>query len=93
MMEVPALLRELDRLFRFVDFASVGTNDLLQLLFAADRSNVRVSSRFDPLSVSSFRDAAAAGVHRSIGRGIYSAFFSRFAVFLASCGPRDAAAE
>ena len=50
MIEVPALLWQLDQLFPLVDFASVGSNDLLQFLYAADRANLRVSQRFDPLS-------------------------------------------
>ena len=50
MIEVPALLWQLDKLFPLVDFASVGSNDLLQFLYAADRTNVNVAQRFDPLS-------------------------------------------
>jgi phosphotransferase system enzyme I (PtsP) len=50
MIEVPALLWQLDRLFPLVNFASVGSNDLLQFLYAADRTNLHVSQRFDPLS-------------------------------------------
>jgi phosphotransferase system enzyme I (PtsP) len=50
MIEVPALLWQLDRLFPLVDFASVGSNDLLQFMFAADRTNMNVSQRFDPVS-------------------------------------------
>ncbi len=50
MIEVPSLLWRLDELFEKVDFASVGSNDLLQFLFAADRTNERVASRYDPLS-------------------------------------------
>ncbi len=50
MVEVPALLWELDELARRVDFLSVGTNDLMQYLFAVDRDNKRVSGRFDPLA-------------------------------------------
>jgi phosphotransferase system enzyme I (PtsP) len=50
MIEVPALIWQLDQLFPQVDFASVGSNDLLQFLYAADRTNVNVSQRFDPLS-------------------------------------------
>ncbi|MGI9384432.1 MAG: phosphoenolpyruvate--protein phosphotransferase [Methyloligellaceae bacterium] len=50
MIEVPALLWQLDQLLQRVDFASVGSNDLLQFLFAADRSNRRVADRFDVLS-------------------------------------------
>ena len=50
MIEVPALLWQLDRILSMADFASVGSNDLMQFLFAADRSNTRVAGRFDPLS-------------------------------------------
>jgi phosphotransferase system enzyme I (PtsP) len=38
-----------------VDFVSVGSNDLTQYLFAADRDNKRVSTRFVPLSPSMLR--------------------------------------
>ncbi|MFK8250029.1 phosphoenolpyruvate--protein phosphotransferase [Ancylobacter terrae] len=55
MLEVPALLFQLDELFERIDFASVGSNDLVQFLFAADRGNPRVADRFDPLSPSSLR--------------------------------------
>ncbi|SON57310.1 Phosphoenolpyruvate-protein phosphotransferase [Hartmannibacter diazotrophicus] len=50
MIEVPSLLFCLDELFREVDFASVGSNDLFQFMLAVDRGNAAVSSRFDPLS-------------------------------------------
>jgi phosphotransferase system, enzyme I, PtsP len=50
MLEVPSLLFQLDELLDRVDFLSVGSNDLMQFLYAADRGNVRVSDRFDPLS-------------------------------------------
>jgi phosphotransferase system enzyme I (PtsP) len=33
-----------------VDFISIGSNDLLQFLFASDRENPRLASRYDPLS-------------------------------------------
>jgi phosphotransferase system enzyme I (PtsP) len=55
MLEVPALLFQLDELFARVDFASVGSNDLVQFLFAADRGNPRVADRFDSLSPASLR--------------------------------------
>ena len=35
---------------RVLDFLSVGSNDLVQFLFAADRGNRRVADRFDPIS-------------------------------------------
>lgn len=50
MVEVPALLYQLDELLARVDFLSVGSNDLVQFLFAVDRSNTRVADRFDPIS-------------------------------------------
>jgi phosphotransferase system, enzyme I, PtsP len=50
MFEVPALAWQLDSLLRHVDFISVGTNDLLQFLYAADRGNARVAGRYDALS-------------------------------------------
>jgi phosphotransferase system enzyme I (PtsP) len=49
MLEVPALLWQLDELMDAVDFVSVGSNDLFQFSMAADRGNARVSDRFDPL--------------------------------------------
>ena len=38
-----------------MDFISVGTNDLLQFIFAADRGNTRVASRYDALSPAALR--------------------------------------
>jgi phosphotransferase system enzyme I (PtsP) len=50
MIEVPALLWQLDELFRVVDFVSIGSNDLLQFMMASDRGNTRLAGRFDTLS-------------------------------------------
>ncbi len=50
MVEVPALLYQLDELLERVDFLSIGSNDLAQFMFAADRSNVNLAGRFDPIS-------------------------------------------
>jgi phosphotransferase system enzyme I (PtsP) len=50
MVEVPSLLYQLDELLERVDFLSVGSNDLVQFLYAIDRGNPRVAGRFDPLS-------------------------------------------
>jgi phosphotransferase system enzyme I (PtsP) len=55
MVEVPSLLYQLDELLERVDFLSVGSNDLAQFLFAADRGNPKVSSRFDDLSIPMLR--------------------------------------
>jgi len=51
MLEVPALLWQLDEICARADFLSVGTNDLVQYLYAADRDNKRVAARYDSLSV------------------------------------------
>ena len=50
MLEVPALVWQLPALAGRADFVSVGTNDLVQFLFAADRGNPRLAGRYDPLS-------------------------------------------
>ncbi|HKU92488.1 MAG TPA: phosphoenolpyruvate--protein phosphotransferase [Sphingomicrobium sp.] len=50
MLEVPSLAELLDQLLPRVDFLSVGTNDLTQFLFAADRSDPRLAERYDWLS-------------------------------------------
>ncbi len=50
MLEVPALLWQLRPLFAAADFVSLGSNDLLQYLFASDRDNPRVNARYDVLS-------------------------------------------
>jgi phosphotransferase system enzyme I (PtsP) len=55
MIEVPALLYELDALMPRVDFVSVGSNDLMQYFFAADRNNTLVADRYDALSVAPLR--------------------------------------
>jgi phosphotransferase system enzyme I (PtsP) len=51
MLEVPALLWQLPALCERIDFLSIGTNDLLQFLFACDRGNPRLADRYDPLSM------------------------------------------
>jgi len=50
MVEVPSLLFALDEILERVDFLSVGSNDLVQFLFAADRGNPHVAGRFDSIS-------------------------------------------
>jgi phosphotransferase system, enzyme I, PtsP len=50
MVEVPSLLYQLDELLERADFLSVGSNDLVQFLYAVDRGNPRVATRFDALS-------------------------------------------
>jgi len=69
MLEVPALAEQLDVLLPRLDFLSIGTNDLTQFLFAADRANPKLAERYDWLSPSILRflsrvvePARAAGV-------------------------------
>jgi phosphotransferase system enzyme I (PtsP) len=50
MLEVPALAEVLDILCPKLDFLSIGTNDLTQFLFAADRANPKLAERYDWLS-------------------------------------------
>jgi phosphotransferase system enzyme I (PtsP) len=47
---VPALAEQLDLLAPKIAFLSIGTNDLTQFLFAADRSNPKLAERYDWLS-------------------------------------------
>ena len=60
MIEIPSLLWQLDYLFPVVDFASIGSNDLVQFLFASDRGNAKLAGRYDALS------PAALGAMRQI---------------------------
>jgi phosphotransferase system enzyme I (PtsP) len=55
MLEVPALAEQLDLLLPRIQFLSVGTNDLTQFLFAADRANPKLAERYDWLSPSILR--------------------------------------
>mgnify|MGYP002780704737 CR=1 FL=1 len=69
MLEVPSLAEMLDQLLPRIDFLSIGTNDLTQFLFAADRADPRLAMRYDWLSPAILRflrriarEAAGAGV-------------------------------
>jgi phosphotransferase system enzyme I (PtsP) len=55
MLEVPALAEVLDMLLPRIDFLSIGTNDLTQFLFAADRAHPKLALRYDWLSPSILR--------------------------------------
>jgi phosphotransferase system enzyme I (PtsP) len=50
MVETPSLAFSIDSLKGKADFLSIGTNDLMQFFFAADRDNARLSGRYDLLS-------------------------------------------
>jgi phosphotransferase system enzyme I (PtsP) len=71
MIEVPSLLFELDAICAKADFLSVGSNDLVQYLFAADRDNKRVADRFDALSPPALRALATiAGAGHAAGKPV-----------------------
>jgi phosphotransferase system enzyme I (PtsP) len=59
MVEVPSLLFQLDEIAHEADFMSVGSNDLMQFLFAADRENPQLADRFDPLHPACLRALAS----------------------------------
>ena len=50
MIEVPAIVFQLDEILPKADFISIGTNDLAQFVFACDRGNPRLTERYDVLS-------------------------------------------
>jgi len=49
MLETPSLAWQINAMCDHADFVSVGANDLMQFFFAADRDNMRVADRYDPL--------------------------------------------
>lgn len=51
LFEVPVALFEINKFFDGLDFASIGTNDLLQYMFAADRNNPNVSYLHNPVDI------------------------------------------
>jgi phosphotransferase system enzyme I (PtsP) len=55
MIEVPSLLWELDRVLPEADFVSIGSNDLIMFLNAADRANSRVAKAYDPIALPRLR--------------------------------------
>jgi phosphotransferase system enzyme I (PtsP) len=50
MIEIPSILWQLDDLLPKLDFISIGSNDLMQFLFAWDRGTPHLANRYDTLS-------------------------------------------
>ena len=50
MIEIPSILWQLDAILPHVDFVSIGSNDLMQFLFACDRGAVHMADSYDTLS-------------------------------------------
>jgi phosphotransferase system enzyme I (PtsI) len=55
MVETPAAAVTLDQFKGLIDFASIGTNDLIQYTYAVDRTNARVRERAKPLGSATLR--------------------------------------
>jgi len=55
MIEVPAAALCIDQLLDEVDFVSIGSNDLIQYVMAADRDNPKVAHLCEPFSPAIFR--------------------------------------
>jgi phosphotransferase system enzyme I (PtsP) len=55
MIEVPSLLFELDHVLPQADFVSIGSNDLIMFMTAADRANTRVAKAYDPIALPRLR--------------------------------------
>jgi len=49
MIEMPSTVWQIDEIFQEVDYVSIGTNDLVQYMFAVDRGNTRVENYFKPM--------------------------------------------
>ena len=91
MVETPAIISAIKHLGGIVDFVSVGTNDLSQYLFAADRMNSQLGSlmnHWQPALISALGDIARMSADAKIHSGVCgeSASDPTFAIVLAGLG-------
>lgn len=91
MVETPSIALIVDQLGGVVDFVSVGTNDLSQYLFAADRMNPALGSllnHWQPALIKSLARIASGAKTAGISAGVCgeSASDPAFAVVLAGLG-------
>lgn len=73
MIETPAAMLMADVLAQYCDFFSIGTNDLIQYLMAADRGNPNVAYLYqacDPAVLRALRSVIQAGVRAGIPVGL-----------------------
>ena len=91
MIETPSIALLVDQLAGVVDFVSVGTNDLSQYLFAADRMNPSLGAllnHWQPALIKSLASIAKDAKHAGISSGVCgeSASDPAFAILLAGLG-------
>ena len=55
MVEIPAVAVCADMFINYVDFFSIGTNDLCQYTLAVDRMNEKISNLYNPMNISMLR--------------------------------------
>ena len=56
MIETPSIVWELEKIIKHVDFASIGSNDLVQYIFAIDRNNEYAGNSFTSISPATFKN-------------------------------------
>lgn len=91
MIETPAIISMIDKLSGVLDFVSVGTNDLSQYLFAADRMNSQLGglmNHWQPALISALAEIAERSAKAGLHSGVCgeSASDPSFSIVLAGLG-------